>query len=322
MAKVLGQFLFATTLMQMVPVDAAYLEWQAGASTDIAEVQYHGTEQDALFMTLPEAENRFDIPVKVDLDSHGIVTTAQSALVVDRDSGTVLFQKHPDEVRSIASVTKLMTALVFLEQGPDLSQIVELAPELDYVAGGRVYLGYYNGLELEDVLAASLIGSDNTATSALVRFSGLSEDAFIDRMNELAAELGMVSAHFADPTGVDGENRSSARDLVKLLEAAEANEIISDYTQRAQMTVTQATGRTVTIENTNKLLTSFLNLSPYDVLGGKTGYLPEAGYVLATTIEEGDHAVHVLVLGSESKDARVDEVKGLAYWAFKTFSWE
>lgn len=319
--KVIGQFLLATSILQMMPVDATYFEWQAGVADSADGGNLYATEISSLFAALPQADSRFNYPTKIDTDSYGIVTTAQSAIVIDRDTDVVLFQKHPDAVRSIGSVTKLMSALVFLEQNPDLSQIVTLDPEKDYIAGGRVHLGYFNDVELRDVLAASLIGSDNTATQSLVRFSGLTLDDFIARMNMIAQDLEMNSTIFIDPTGISANNMSTARDLVKLLEEAEKNKTIKYFTELPSIVIGQGNGRTVEIENTNGLLTSFLNEGDYDVVGGKTGYLPQAGYVLATTIEEGEHAVHIVVLGAESKDARVNEAKGLAYWAFKTFEW-
>jgi len=320
--KVIGQFLLATSVLQMMPVDAAYFEWQAGVTDNMEVGDLYATEVPGFFATLPQADSRFDYPTKIDTDSYGIVTTAQSAIVIDRDTDVVLFQKHPDAVRSIGSVTKLMSALVFLEQSPDLSQTVTLNPEQDYIAGGRVYLGYFNGVALRDVLAASLIGSDNTATQSLVRFSGLALDDFVARMNLKAEELEMGSTVFVDPTGISADNMSTARDLVKLLEEAEKSETIKYYTELPSVIIGQESSRTIEIENTNSLLTCFLNEGDFDVVGGKTGYLPQAGYVLATTVEENNHAVHVVVLGAESKDARISEAKGLVYWAFKTFEWK
>lgn len=317
--KILGQLLVATTLVSIFPTDASVFEYRAGAGT-LEQTFMSASELTAAYAALPEADAR-DYPVKVDLDSQGIVTTAQSALVVDDESGAVLFQKHPDALRSIGSVTKLMAALVFMEQGPDLDQQVTLDPEVDYVGGGRVYLAYHTPTALRDVMAASLIGSDNTATQSLVRFSGLSNEAFVARMNEKARELGMIQSVFVDATGISANNMSTARELVLLLKAAEANETIGYFTRQASMTITQASGRSAMIENTNALLTSFMNENPYSISGGKTGYLPQAGYVLATTVEHDGHKVHVVVMGAESKDARVNEAKGLAYWAFKTFEW-
>lgn len=316
--KAMAQLVFATTLVNLFPVDGAYYEWQAEAA--LREEPPAWSSQEIMFTmeTLPAADDRFPEPIKIDTDSFGIVTSARSVLVVDRDSGAVLFRKQPDQLRSIGSVTKLLSALVFLETSPDLSAYVTLDPTTDYVGGGRQYVPFYQAMPLSDVLAASLVGSDNTATQSLVRFSGLDLETFVARMNEKAAELGMEQSRFVDPTGVDPNNLSTARDLIALLEAANANEIIQAYMQSPFVNLHSDTS----IHNTNLLLKSFLNRGDYAVLGGKTGFLPEAGYVLATTVQEDDHAVHVIVMGSESQQARVDEAKGLAAWAFKTFDWE
>lgn len=313
--KLFGQFLLATTAIQLLPVDAAFFEWQAGVGNESYELVSQNT-------SLPQSEARFITPRKIDTDSFGIVTTAQSAIVVDRDSKAVLFEKQANSIRSIGSVTKLLTALVFLESKPDLEQIVTLDPTRDYVIGGIVYLGYYDGVLLHDVLRASLIGSDNTATQSLVYFSGLTQIEFVARMNKMAQEFGMNSSQFTDPTGVDATNVSTARDLVLLLAEADVNEIIADIMGHSQVRITQSSGYSVSVANTNGLLETFVNQGDYAVLGGKTGYLPQAGYVLASTIEYQGSAVHVIVLGAESKEARVAEVKGLAYWAFKTYDWQ
>ncbi len=321
--KFIGQFVFTLAMLQLIPVDAAQYEWNAEVDSVSASAGLTQTEVGLVTSSLPEAGDRElpNYPVKVDLDSYGIVTTAESALVQDAGSGMMLLAKHPYEERSIGSVTKLMTALVFLEQEPNLNEIVSLDPALDLIEGGRVYLAFYDGLTLEDVFAASIVGSDNTATEALVRFSGLTKDVFIARMNSLAIDLGMTSSSFTDPTGIDAGNRSTAQDLILLLEAAEQDELLATYMTDAQVTVEHLSGRLITIANTNSLLASYLNQGDFTITGGKTGFLPQAGYVLATTIEQDGNAVHVIVLGSDSKQDRVDEVKGLASWAFRVYQW-
>jgi D-alanyl-D-alanine endopeptidase (penicillin-binding protein 7) len=315
----IGQLLVAVSFVQIMPVDASIFEYNAGVGS-VEKTIFSEQELIASHASLPISDNR-DYPIKVNIDSYGIVTTAQSAIVVDDQSGAVLFEKHPDAIRSIGSVTKLMTAIVFFEQNPNLDQVVTLDQDLDYVGGGRVYMTYNDSVSLRDVLGASIVGSDNTATQSLVRFSGLSQDEFIARMNQKAIELGMFNTSFYDATGVSAYNMSTARELVLLLDSAEGNEIISNLMKSKTYTVKQASGRSVTIENTNGLLSTFMNEYPYKIIGGKTGYLPQAGYVLITTIDNNGNSIHVVVMGSESKDARVSEAKGLAYWAFKTYKW-
>lgn len=315
--KIIGQLLLATSVMRILPMDAASLEWHAGvadAPSDIVDMR-------TLFATLPRSERRAVPPTKVDTDSYGIVTNAQSAIVVDADSGVPLFVKRPDEVRAIGSITKLMSALVFLDTNPDLTEKVTLTTD-DYVGGGRVYLRFDDAVFLRDVLKASLVGSDNTATNAFARLSGLGVEEFVARMNEKAAALGMASSTFTDLTGVGSGNVSTARDLTTLLAAAEANETMRGIMPTSETVVTQASGYTADIEATNELLESYLNFDGYQIIAAKTGYIPQAGYCLASSIEHDGHRIRVVALGADTKTARFSDVKGLAGWTFSVFSWE
>jgi len=131
----------------------------------------------------------------------------------------------------------------------------------------------------------------------------------------------MENSTFTDPTGIDSTNISTAEDLILLLQAAEKNELIASYMQSSSIVVNHVSGRAITINNTNGVLNSYLNEGEYSVTAGKTGFLPLAGYVLATTIDHAGEKIHVVVMGSDSKDAREYDVRGLATWAYKTFSW-
>lgn len=314
MIKAFGQLLIAGFFMQIFPVDAAYYEAVINDTTVIAG--------------LPMAEQRIVEPVetvmypkKIDPYSLGIVTTAESGLVLDDASDMMLYAEHPDQVRSIGSVTKLMTALVFLDQNPNLDAWVQLDASQDYIVGGRLYLLFDDPILLRDLFAVSLIGSDNAATHALMRLSGLTEEEFVDRMNQKAQEIGMTNSYFVDPTGIRAGNLSTARDLVQLLRASEEQELIRTLTTTSKKTVYHQNGTAVTVHNTNPLLDGYLNDEQYQIVAGKTGYLPQAGYVLAYTVKEGDHAIHVVVMGADSKTDREVEATGLAEWAFKTFEW-
>lgn len=312
-AKVLAQIVFAGAMVQLFPADLSILQSQVNTLDNYSFSQ--------LVASLPVSQIRDNHPIKVDTDSYGVVTTAPSAIVVDAQSGMVLLAKNPDQVRSIGSVTKLMSAIVFLETNPDLDQLVSLDADLDLVTGGRIYLAFNDPLDLREVFAAAIVGSDNTATKALARFAGLTTEEFVERMNAKAQELGMRDTVFTDPTGVDTNNMSTARDLVKLLAAASELPLIDQYSTTSELTVTHESGRAVSINNTNGLLKSFLNSEPYQILAGKTGFLPQAGYLLTTAVQKDGHKIYVLVLGSDSIGDRELEVKSLANWAFQTFKW-
>jgi len=322
MIKLLSQILIIASISGLVPVDAAQLEYHAGAGGGLEQGLLPVFSQEELFSSLPVADERpIDYPVKVDKDSYGIVTTAKSALVMDVDSGMMMYAKRPQQIRSIGSVTKLMSALIFLDQNPVLSRVVQLDSDQDLVYGGRIYLNFNDGISLEDLLGASLVGSDNSATKSLARFVDLTEEDFVAKMNEKARELGMVNTRFADLTGLDAGNVSTTHDLTKLLIAAESEVIVKKYMQSPAITVRQSSGTSIQIDNTNATLKSYLNEGDFSIEAGKTGFLPQAGYVLATIVGEGDHRIFVVVLGADSAEDRFVEVKGLSSWAFKTFKW-
>lgn len=264
---------------------------------------------------LPEYPKR-----KVD-GAIGVITSAQSAIVVDAESGMRLLGRRSNSVRPIGSVTKLMTAMVFLDANPDLTSRVTI-DRSDFVGGGRVYLQFDDGILLQDVLGASVVGSDNTATQSLATHIGLTEAEFVVLMNEKAEELEMDQSTFTDPTGIRATNTSTAEDLVKLLKAAEEYPELRELMTTFQYSLVQSSGYGVTIENTDKLLADpDFAASGSKIVAGKTGYLPQAGYVLASAVERAGTKLYVVVLGSESADRREIDTVQFSDWAFKTFEW-
>lgn len=320
LTKVLSNLLFAASVVNFFPIDGAILELQAGVDgpTDnvISSLVYGPTA------TLPLAKDRvIPPPKKIDLQSFGVVTSAQSAIVIDVASGATLFSKNPNEVRPIGSISKLMSALVFLETQPNLDEYVTITPD-DFAGTGRVYLYYNDALRLEEVLGASLVGSDNTATMALVRFSGLTEEEFVARMNAKATELGMLESRFQDPSGLSVNNVSTVGELSVLLAEAKKYPEITQFMTDATLSVQQTSGRVATIPSTNLLLTSPLNSGDYQITAGKTGYIPQAGYCLATAVEHEGNEVYIIVLGADEIEARFEDAMDLAGWTFKTFEWQ
>ncbi len=322
LVKLLAQIMLTATLLQTLPFDAGVVE-QYAALPEARGRRGTGIETtlSLLYGSLPRASDADRVPYKIDPKSIGVVTSAVSALVVDAGSGAVLYEKDIDESRSIGSITKLMTSLVFLSDDPDLAARAKIQPG-DVRPGGREHIAAGDDVSVRDLVLASLVSSDNSATMALVRLSGLSEGDFIARMNEKAAEIGMTSTTFHDPTGLSAENRSVAPDIIALLKAALGNEMIRYATEQATASVTGSSGRTYTLENTNELLEGFINESPYKIVGGKTGYLPEAGYCLGVRMQkDGGQDIYVVVLGADSKEGRLQDVKSLTVWAYETFTW-
>lgn len=319
--RVLTQLLLATTLLQMYPYDAGMVERYA--TLPASEQRQPGALEAMALLTgaLPEAPDAMRAPIKTDANSVGVVTSAVSAIVVDRATGAVLYEKNVAEPRSIGSITKLMTAFVFLRGNPDLTSPAALQPS-DVRSGGVQHVSIGDTVTIRDLLHASLVGSDNSSTAALVRLSGLSEGDFVGKMNEAAAEIGMRATTFLDPTGLSSDNRSVAPDVVKLIDAVMRVDVIREATEQPVATFRGASGRAYAIATTDDLLNSFLNRAPFRVVGGKTGFLPEAGYCLGSVVSENDgHELVVVVLGSETIMGRFQDVKALAAWAYKVFEW-
>jgi D-alanyl-D-alanine endopeptidase (penicillin-binding protein 7) len=234
---------------------------------------------------------------------------AAAAIVVNPETGQVLFETNAQDKRSIASITKVMTALVFLEDDPDLSRSV-VVERGDVYAASTTYLRAGEKLSAEDLLNLTLIASDNAAARALARISHGGTASFIDRMNEKAIELGLESTSFSDPSGLDAQNISSAYDLSRLIAYAAGDERIASVMRRAEYQLTTSR-RTITLHNTNRLLSA----GELDVRGGKTGFINKAGYCLATLLRlpQGDQ-VAVVVLGARSNALRFSETKHLFNW--------
>lgn len=317
-ARVLAQLLFASSLFSVAPVDASLLENRVSAAPIPLEAAHFLLTASRAHLPL-SGERIIPPPKKVVSNSFGVVTSADSAIVVDVKSGATLYAEKPDDVRPMGSITKLMTAVVFLDTKPDLASTVRLISD-DYVGGGRTYLKFDDGVRLRDVLGTAIVGSDNTAAHSLARFSGMSDEEFVKKMNEKARELRMAQTVFVDPSGISSENVSTARDLSQLLLAAQQAEALKSFMVSPKLTVTQSSGFSANIESTNLLLGSEANGS-YRVAAGKTGYIPQAGYCLATVIEHDGNDVVIVVLGAEKIDDRFTDAKNLAVWAFKTFVW-
>jgi D-alanyl-D-alanine endopeptidase (penicillin-binding protein 7) len=234
---------------------------------------------------------------------------AAAAIVFNPETGQVLWEENAQDKRSIASITKVMTALVFLEDGPDLSQEITIERS-DTYAASTTYLRANERITLDNVLHLTLIASDNAAARALARVSHGGIASFVERMNEKAIELGLESTSFADPSGLNPANISSAYDLSRLISFASGNEQISSIMRTAQYTV-KTSRRSVNIHNTNRLVLG----GEVDVLGGKTGFITKAGYCLVTLLRlpQGNQ-VAVVVLGARSNPGRFWETRHLANW--------
>jgi D-alanyl-D-alanine endopeptidase (penicillin-binding protein 7) len=235
---------------------------------------------------------------------------AAAGIVYDPETNEVLWEENSETERSIASITKVMTAAVVFENNPDMSHVVTVARS-DVARASTTRLMVNDKVTIEDLLHLTLIASDNAAARALARTSQQGSEGFVVRMNEKAAELGLTTTHYADPSGLLSENVSSAYDLARLIAFASSDERISTIMQKSQHTVTTPR-RSITIRSTNHLL----GREDMDVMAGKTGFINKSGYCLATLLRlpTTGQQVAVVVLGARSNAGRFMEVQNLFNW--------
>jgi len=235
---------------------------------------------------------------------------AAAAIIYNPDTQQVLWQSNAQEERSIASITKVMTALVFLSSETPLDTPVTVQ-RTDVLRASTTYLraGYH--LTADDLLHLLLIGSDNAAARALARISPWGSEGFVVHMNEKAAELGLSTTHYEDPSGLVAANVSSAYDMARLITVAASDDRIGSIMRLPTYTV--SSGKLViNVNSTNHLVRE----GEIDVRGGKTGFISRSGYCLATLLRlpQSSQNVAVVVLGAQSNQGRFWETRHLFNW--------
>lgn len=251
----------------------------------------------------------------------------KAAIVMNEDTGEIIYDKNPTLKLPLASLTKLIAVKVFLDTQPTLSRIVSYSlkdEEYNYKyvdnkwESARVKLKDGDTLSIEDLIYSALVGSANNAVESLVRVSGLTRDEFIKQMNDSAALWGATSTKFVEPTGLSPENVTTAFDYAIMTREIFNNPII----QKASTMVTYAfttrnTKEPHRIRNTNSMVENFT----FKVTGSKTGYLDEAGYCLMMRAKnKKDEDVIVVTMGENTKTNSVADTKELLNYGFKKTS--
>ena len=234
-----------------------------------------------------------------------------SAMVVD-DSGNLIYGKDVDTVRPIASITKLMTAMVILDAGLPLDEKITITKEdrdLIRLTGSR--LEYGASLSRREMILLSIMSSENRAATALGRTYPGGMDNFLAHMNRKASALGMSNSHFADPAGLKAENVSTAADLAKMAVAAEQYPLIREASTTTRMDVYPYKGRgNLTYGNTNRLLKN----ASWDIELSKTGYINEAGRCLVMNANIEGEEVSIVLLNSFGKLTPFGDSNRLRKW--------
>jgi D-alanyl-D-alanine carboxypeptidase len=247
---------------------------------------------------------------------------ARSFAVLTDEGHIWLSEKNSTNRQAIASITKLMTALVFLDHNPGWEEEYTIKRE-DLVAGGRVHLYLGDTINLRDLFNSALVASDNGAALALARATGLSDEDFIAAMNAKARSLGLIQTSFADPIGLSDSNISNAKDVARLAQVALNQTDIAQAVIRTNYRFSTKQGREKFLESTDWLLdNNGSGDKNFEALGGKTGYTEAAGYSFVSRFKDDEgRSIIVVVLDSGSRNERFLQSRQLAEWAFNYCRW-
>ena len=233
---------------------------------------------------------------------------AEVALVYDLDNGTRIYEKNSDELRPIASITKLMTALVVIESGLPLDEVLTISSDdIDRMRHSRSRLPVGTRLTRGEMLHLALMSSENRAANALGRHYPGGLPAFVRAMNDKARALGMRHSRFVEPTGLSSDNVATSHDLVKLVHATDSHPRLRFYATDDTEVFDLGRGRQLTYNNTNRLV----RRSDWDIRVSKTGFINEAGQclVMLTRIDNRDLAI--VLLNADARSARVGDANRL-----------
>lgn len=232
-------------------------------------------------------------------------------LIYDENGNQALHSKNSDVVAPIASITKLMTAMVVLDAKLPLDEEISLST-LDINKQKRTRSRMHTGMTLTrgELLKLALMASENLSAAALARTYPGGTEAALEQMNAKARELGMTSTRFMDPTGLNSGNVSTANDLVKMVRAAREYELIHQFTTSTSHTYEQVGHRALRFHNTNPLVKS----ASWDIGLSKTGYISEAGRCLVMEAKITEHPVIIVLLDSWGKNSRVGDAMRVKKW--------
>jgi D-alanyl-D-alanine carboxypeptidase len=261
----------------------------------------------------PISESSYVPQPKARPDFKKFNTMASQALIYDTDSGVKLLEKDIDSPKPIASLTKLMTALIIMEDHKP-SEIVTVG-KLPTLGLEDQKMGLVEGEEIEvgELLKALLIYSANDAANALAFYDSGSLENFSIKMNDKATQWGLTKTKFEDPSGLSPNNTSSANDLLKIASILSVNDTFKNITSTAYTKVSNLSGKQYDITTTNKIL------GLGGVVGMKTGFTLEAGQCLITAAQRNGRRIITIVLNSPD---RFQESKNMVEWSFKNYIWQ
>ncbi|MCO6506274.1 MAG: serine hydrolase [Snodgrassella sp.] len=244
----------------------------------------------------------------------GPLLSSQSALIMNNETGEILYQKNINQVRSIASISKLVSAMVVLDANQNMNEHITITDaEIDRLKNSTSRLSVGTVMTRRELLHIGLMSSENRAIHALARTYPGGMPAFVDAMNRKVAELGMTNARFYEPTGLDPRNQATARDLALLVRGASQYPLIRQYSTDNSGSVYTSNGRIEQYRNSNALVRE----GAWPIALQKTGYIREAGrsMVLLTSVQ--NQPVTIVLLNSPSSTTRVSDARALRSWAMQ-----
>ncbi len=251
-------------------------------------------------------EERFNQPEMIEPE-----LSSSSALVINSKTGEVLFAKNTEKIRSVASITKLITAMVILEADLPMNEKITItADEIDRRKGTGSRLAIGTTLTRKEMLHLALMSSENRAAHALARTYPGGTEAFIARMNRLVRGLGMRNTAFYDSTGLDSRNVSTASDLALAVKAAHKYPLIRQFSTSNGLDVQDANGKLISYRNSNVLVREGM----WDIYVQKTGYIREAGRCVVMYAQVGQQPLVIVLLNSSNTTARANDARTIKTW--------
>ena len=246
--------------------------------------------------------------------------TAPSAILLEADTGAVIFEKNADERRPVASITKLMTLLLTLEKLNEgsitLEDKITVSPVAAGQPGSQAFLDAYADYPLKDILKATIIASANDGAVALAEYIAGTEDGFVTLMNQKAEALGLENTHYVNCTGLPADGQyTCARDVAAISREVVKHPTYFTYSSTWLDSLTHPSGRTTDLTNTNRLVRFYR-----DCDGLKTGSTSEAKYCLSATAERNGMRLIAVVLGVPNSQTRFDEARAMMDYGFANYS--
>lgn len=307
-----------TSLWLSIALTAGFMFPPAAVSPTVQTTRVLGDSTGIeLTWPLPAIPDRTSEITRVKTDAPPDIT-ARSAIVVDASSGSVLYEKNPDSVLPIASLSKVLTWVTFEDRRPDWITPVALTESNNRLTGSTLHVETGEHMLLWDLTNAAMVASANNATEAFAESTGLSIEAFVEAMNAKARALGAETFHVVEPTGLSEANVASVKDYWKLLRyARHFPDLKRPLSQNAYEFITKdhAVPRRVTGAN------HLVGRTDVPLVMGKTGYTEEAGWCYGGVFASDHGDVIVVVLGADTSATRFDETVMLYNYALDQFSW-